>query len=54
MPRGATRSEHNEALTLSSTPFQGTWARIFGNKMYLLVVCIKQKAKELPNMNIPL
>ncbi len=26
-PRGATGSEHNGALTLSGTPFQGTWAR---------------------------
>ncbi|KAK7285912.1 hypothetical protein RJT34_20697 [Clitoria ternatea] len=26
MPRGATGSGHNGALTLSSAPFQGTWA----------------------------
>ncbi|KAK7334293.1 hypothetical protein VNO80_31074 [Phaseolus coccineus] len=26
-PRGATGSGHNEALTLSGAPFQGTWAR---------------------------
>ncbi|KAI3763438.1 hypothetical protein L1987_53903 [Smallanthus sonchifolius] len=26
-PRGATGSGHNGALTLSGTPFQGTWAR---------------------------
>ncbi|KAK7286066.1 hypothetical protein RJT34_20895 [Clitoria ternatea] len=27
MPRGATGSGHNGALTLSGAPFQGTWAR---------------------------
>ncbi|KAK8616776.1 hypothetical protein V6N13_116746 [Hibiscus sabdariffa] len=26
-PRGATGSGHDGALTLSGTPFQGTWAR---------------------------